>query len=57
MNTTLLIDAIVRQTTVLIASLATASGQRAPLAHLANVLRAIVRKSALLPPTDGQGWR
>ena len=36
MNTTLLIDAIVRQTTVLIASLATASGQRAQLAHLAH---------------------
>ena len=32
----LLIDAIVRQTTVLIAALATASGQRAQLAHIAN---------------------
>src|SRR4029079_7790777 len=32
----LLIDAIVRQTTVLIAQLATAAGARAPLAHTAN---------------------
>jgi predicted transcriptional regulator len=36
MNVTLLIDAIVRQTTILIAELATASGTRAPLAHTAN---------------------
>ncbi len=36
MNVTLLIDAIVRQTTVLIAHLATSAGMRAPLAHLAN---------------------
>jgi hypothetical protein len=36
MNTTVLIEAIVRQTTVLLASLATASGQRAPLSNLAN---------------------
>jgi predicted MarR family transcription regulator len=35
-NSTLLIDAIVRQTTVLIAALATASGQRTPLAHIAE---------------------
>lgn len=35
MNANLLIDAIVRQTTILIAQLATASG-RAPLAHIAN---------------------
>ena len=33
---TLLIDAIVRQTTVLIASLATAAGNRPSLAHVAN---------------------
>jgi len=32
----LLIDAIVRQTTVLIAQLATSGGMRAPLAHVAN---------------------
>lgn len=36
MNSTLLIDAVVRQTTVLIAHLATASGGRTPLAHVAN---------------------
>jgi hypothetical protein len=35
-NVQLLIDAIVRQTTVLIAQLATRGGVRAPLAHLAN---------------------
>jgi hypothetical protein len=36
MRTHLLIDAIVRQTTVLIAQLATAGGFRAPLAHIAE---------------------
>ena len=36
MNVNALIDAIVRQTTVLIAHLATAAGVRAPLAHVAN---------------------
>jgi hypothetical protein len=36
LNTKLLIDAIVRQTTVLIAQLSTASGIRAPLAHVAD---------------------
>jgi hypothetical protein len=36
MNVQLLIDAIVRQTTVLIAELATSGGLRAPLAHVAN---------------------
>lgn len=36
MNTKLLIDAIVHQTTVLIAQLSTAAGIRAPLAHIAN---------------------
>ena len=36
MHAALLIDSIVRQTTVLIAALATASGQRAQLAHVAN---------------------
>lgn len=36
MNVTLLIDAIVRQTTVLIAQLATQAGTRATLAHTAN---------------------
>lgn len=36
MNVQFLIDAIVRQTTVLIAELATAGGLRAPLAHVAN---------------------
>lgn len=36
MNVKLLIDAIIRQTTVLIAQLATTAGIRAPLAHLAN---------------------
>jgi hypothetical protein len=35
-NTNLLIDAIVRQTTVLIAHLSTAAGIRAPLAHVAD---------------------
>ena len=36
MNVQVLIDAIVRQTTVLIAQLATSGGVRAPLAHVAN---------------------
>lgn len=36
MNTQLLIDSIMRQTTVLIAQLATAGGVRAPLSHIAN---------------------
>src|SRR5262245_31182851 len=36
MNAQVLVDAIVRQTTVLIAQLATSHGIRAPLAHLAN---------------------
>jgi len=36
MNVNLLIDAIVRQTTILIAQLATATGVRSPLAHMAN---------------------
>ena len=36
MNSKLLVDAIVRQTTVLIAQLCTAAGVRAPLAHLAQ---------------------
>jgi hypothetical protein len=36
MNIKLLIDAIIRQTTVLIAHLATSAGLRAPLAHVAN---------------------
>ena len=36
MNVTALIDAIVRQNTVLLAQLATTAGLRAPLAHLAN---------------------
>jgi hypothetical protein len=35
-NVQLLIDSVVRQTTVLIAQLATAGGARAPLAHVAN---------------------
>lgn len=38
MNAALLIHAIVRQTTVLIAALATASGQRAQLASIANLV-------------------
>jgi len=36
MNVNLLIDAIIRQTTVLVAQLSTAAGLRAPLAHVAN---------------------
>jgi hypothetical protein len=36
MNTKLLIDAIIHQTTVLIAQISTASGVRAPLAHVAD---------------------
>jgi predicted transcriptional regulator len=36
MNVQLLIDNVVRQTTVLIAQLATSGGVRAPLAHIAN---------------------
>ncbi len=45
MNVNLLIDAIVRQTTVLIAQLATAGGARATLAHTANqVFEDLVRE-------------
>jgi hypothetical protein len=45
MNPQVLIDAIVRQTTVLIAQLSTAEGARSPLAHLANeVFIGIVRE-------------
>jgi hypothetical protein len=36
MNINVLIDSIVRQTTILIAQLATSAGMRAPLAHTAN---------------------
>ncbi len=36
MNVRVLIDAIVRQTTIMIAQLATTAGVRAPLAHIAN---------------------
>jgi len=36
MNALVLIDSVVRQTTVLMAQLATSGGIRAPLAHLAN---------------------
>ncbi len=36
MNVNLLVDGVVRQTTLLIAQLATAGGLRAPLAHVAN---------------------
>ncbi|MEY2934268.1 MAG: hypothetical protein RL033_5017, partial [Pseudomonadota bacterium] len=36
MNIQVLIDSIVRQTTVLVAQLATSAGARAPLAHVAN---------------------
>lgn len=36
MNVRLLIDSVVRQTTVLLAQLATNGGARAPLAHVAN---------------------
>ncbi len=36
MNAKLLIDAVVRQTTVLVAHLATSAGLRAPLGHIAN---------------------
>ena len=36
MNVNVLIDSIVRQTTVLVAQLATAAGGRAPLAHVAG---------------------
>jgi hypothetical protein len=44
MRTHVLIDAIVRQTTVLIAQLATAGGFRAPLAHIADqVFRDLAR--------------
>jgi hypothetical protein len=45
MNPNLLIDSIVRQTTVLIATLATDGGSRAPLAHIANqVFNSLVRE-------------
>ena len=39
MNTKLLVDSIVRQTTVLIAQLCTAAGVRAPLAQIADAHR------------------
>ncbi len=43
MNVNALIDAVVRQTTILVAQLATSAGARAPLAHVANqVFRELV---------------
>ncbi len=52
MNVQLLIDEIVRQTTVLIAQLSTATGLRAPLSHLADqVFRELARE------LDQQGIR
>jgi hypothetical protein len=50
MNLDLLIDSIVRQTTVLIAQLATATGGRSPLAHTANQVM-----SDLIRELKGQG--
>ena len=45
MNVTILVDAIVRQTTVLIAQLATGTGRRATLAHTANqIFASLVRE-------------
>jgi hypothetical protein len=45
MDTKLLVDGIVRQTTLLIAQLSTAAGIRAPLAHLAdNVFLSLARE-------------
>lgn len=45
MNVKLLVDAIVRQTTVLIAELCTAAGVRAPMAHIADeVFLGLVRQ-------------
>ena len=38
MNVNLLIDAVIRQTTILIAQLATSAGLRAPLANIANAV-------------------
>ena len=55
MNITLLIDAIVRQTTVLIAHLATSAGVRAPLAHVANQVFYGSLSTALEPrPSRGE---
>ena len=54
MDTKLLIDAIVQQTTVLIAQLSTAAGIRAPLARLADqvfldrIVRARLRRGSRL---------
>jgi len=45
MDTKLLVDAIVRQTTVLIAHLCTAAGVRAPLAHVADRGQARARRA------------
>jgi len=49
-NVNLLIDALVRQTTVLVAQLATAAGSRAQLAHTANqVFLDLVRSGTRCP--------
>jgi hypothetical protein len=50
-NGKLLIDAIMRQTTVLVAQLSTAAGIRAPFAHVADDFRAVVNAigAKLLP--------
>jgi hypothetical protein len=60
MSRTLLIDSIVRQTTVLIASLATAAGHGPSLAHLADhvlgnlvgELRGVVARSGSTKASD-----
>ena len=54
MNVNALIDAIVRQTTILIAHLATAAGARAPLAHVANE---VFRELALELRAQGVGGK
>jgi len=56
MNVQLLIDSIVRQTTVLIAQLATAGGVRAPLSHVAGqVFVELSRALEELCPADDSG--
>ncbi len=54
MNVNALIDALVRQTTILIAHLATSAGVRAPLAHVANE---VFRELALELRAQGVGGK
>jgi hypothetical protein len=54
MNVNLLIDAIVRQTMILVAQLATTAGVRAPLAHVTN--QVFISLVEVICGCDGAGY-